>query len=64
MDTNKRALGSGIEDPRQFGVVKVNETARWTGFVKKPETFVTTTLSALDYFKDGDNLKKVTVFTR
>lgn len=61
MDTNQEGViwVQGIEDPRQFGVVKVNETGVITDFVEKPETFVSNlAIIGIYYFKDGDNLKK------
>lgn len=48
-----------IEDPRQFGVVKVNEAGVITDFVEKPQDFVSDlAIIGIYYFKDGDNLKK------
>ena len=61
MDTNQEGViwVQGIEDPRQFGVVKVNETGVITDFIEKPETFVSNlAIIGIYYFKDGDNLKK------
>lgn len=61
MDTNQEGViwVQGIEDPRQFGVVKVNEAGVITDFVEKPETFVSNlAIIGIYYFKDGDNLKK------
>ncbi|MBC7695923.1 MAG: nucleotidyltransferase [Burkholderiales bacterium] len=61
MDTNQAGViwVQGIEDPRQFGVVKVNEEGVITDFVEKPETFVSNlAIIGIYYFKDGDNLKK------
>ncbi len=61
MDTNQAGViwVQGIEDPRQFGVVKVNEAGVITDFVEKPETFVSNlAIIGIYYFKDGDNLKK------
>lgn len=47
-----------IEDPRQFGVVKVNEAGVITDFVEKPQDFVSDlAIIGIYYFKDGDNLK-------
>lgn len=46
-----------IEDPRQFGVVKVNENGFITDFVEKPEQFVSDlAIIGIYYFKDGENL--------
>jgi len=48
-----------IEDPRAFGVVKVNTDNVITDFVEKPETFVSDlAIIGIYYFRDGDNLKK------
>lgn len=61
MDTNQEGViwVQAIEDPRQFGVVKVNESGVITDFVEKPETFVSDlAIIGIYYFKDGDNLKK------
>jgi glucose-1-phosphate thymidylyltransferase len=61
MDTNQEGViwVQAIEDPRQFGVVKVNESGVITDFVEKPETFVSNlAIIGIYYFKDGDNLKK------
>ncbi len=43
-----------IEDPRAFGVVKVNEQNKITDFVEKPQTFVSDlAIIGIYYFKDG-----------
>jgi glucose-1-phosphate thymidylyltransferase len=48
-----------IEDPRAFGVVKIDENNTITDFVEKPETFVSDlAIIGIYYFKDGANLKK------
>lgn len=47
-----------IEDPRQFGVVKVNSENVITDFVEKPQTFVSDlAIIGIYYFRDGDYLK-------
>lgn len=47
-----------IEDPRQFGVVKVNESGVITDFVEKPQTFVSDlAIIGIYYFRDGENLR-------
>jgi glucose-1-phosphate thymidylyltransferase len=47
-----------IEDPRQFGVVKLNDQGVITDFVEKPQTFVSDlAIIGIYYFKDGDYLK-------
>jgi glucose-1-phosphate thymidylyltransferase len=49
---------SKIEDPRQFGVVKVNADGVITDFVEKPQSFVSDlAIIGIYYFKDGDYLK-------
>lgn len=61
MDTEKEGViwVQKIEDPRQFGVVKLNNSGVITDFVEKPETFVSDlAIIGIYYFKDGDNLKK------
>mgnify|MGYP003335731996 CR=1 FL=1 len=48
-----------IEDPRQFGVVKINSDNVITDFVEKPQDFVSDlAIIGIYYFRDGDNLKK------
>ncbi|MFN4233443.1 MAG: sugar phosphate nucleotidyltransferase [Bacteroidia bacterium] len=48
-----------VEDPRAFGVVKLNEKNEITDFVEKPEHFVSDlAIIGIYYFKDGENLKK------
>jgi glucose-1-phosphate thymidylyltransferase len=48
-----------IDDPRMFGVVKVNEHNVITDFVEKPQTFVSDlAIIGIYYFKDGEYLKK------
>jgi len=47
-----------IEDPRNFGVVKLDSENFITEFVEKPETFVSDlAIIGIYYFKDGENLK-------
>ncbi len=61
MDTEKEGViwVQKIEDPRQFGVVKLNNSGVITDFVEKPEQFVSDlAIIGIYYFKDGDNLKK------
>lgn len=60
MDTEKEGViwVQKIEDPRQFGVVKLNNAGVITDFVEKPEHFVSDlAIIGIYYFKDGDNLK-------
>lgn len=48
-----------IEDPRQFGVVKVNTDNIITDFIEKPQTFVSDlAIIGIYYIKDGAYLKK------
>lgn len=47
-----------IEDPRAFGVVKLNEKNEITDFVEKPETFVSDlAIIGIYYVKDGLQLR-------
>lgn len=47
-----------IDDPRAFGVVKLNENNIITDFVEKPEHFVSDlAIIGIYYFKDGEYLK-------
>ncbi|MEQ9188581.1 MAG: sugar phosphate nucleotidyltransferase [Cryomorphaceae bacterium] len=47
-----------IEDPSQFGVVKVNEAGAITDFVEKPKTYVSDlAIIGIYFFKDGGHLK-------
>jgi len=48
-----------VDDPKPFGVVKVNKQFEITDFVEKPEHFVSDlAIIGIYYFKDGANLKK------
>lgn len=61
MDTDQEGViwVQKIEDPRQFGVVKLNANNEITDFVEKPQEFVSDlAIIGIYYFKDGDNLKK------
>ncbi|HMT29447.1 MAG TPA: sugar phosphate nucleotidyltransferase [Bacteroidia bacterium] len=50
---------SKIDDPRMFGVVKLDGSGVITDFVEKPQTFVSDlAIIGIYYIKDGDNLKK------
>jgi glucose-1-phosphate thymidylyltransferase len=47
-----------IEDPRAFGVVKVNDQNVITDFVEKPQEFVSDlAIIGIYYFRDGANLR-------
>jgi glucose-1-phosphate thymidylyltransferase len=48
-----------IDDPRQFGVVKVNNDGIITEFVEKPTEFISDlAIIGIYYFKDGEYLKQ------
>lgn len=48
-----------IEDPKAFGVVKINDKNVITDFVEKPEQFVSDlAIIGIYYIKDGANLRK------
>jgi len=48
-----------VDDPKPFGVVKLNEKNVITDFVEKPEHFVSDlAIIGIYYFKDGDYLKR------
>lgn len=47
-----------VEDPKPFGVVKLNDKNQITDFVEKPEHFVSDlAIIGIYYFQDGENLK-------
>lgn len=47
-----------VDDPKPFGVVKINEQNMITDFVEKPDHFVSDlAIIGIYYFKDGANLK-------
>lgn len=49
---------SRIDDPRMFGVVKLDNKGVITDFVEKPQTFVSDlAIIGIYYFKDGENLR-------
>jgi len=61
IDKNKDAIvwTQKVEDPRAFGVVKLNEKQEIEAFVEKPQQFVSDlAIIGVYYFKDGNNLKK------
>lgn len=61
MDTEQEGViwVQKIDDPSQFGVVKLDEKGFITDFVEKPQTFISDlAIIGIYYFKDGDNLKK------
>ncbi|WP_375416946.1 sugar phosphate nucleotidyltransferase [uncultured Hymenobacter sp.] len=48
-----------VEDPRPFGVVSLNEQGQITGFVEKPEQFVSDlAIIGIYYFQDGEYLRR------
>jgi glucose-1-phosphate thymidylyltransferase len=48
-----------VEDPRPFGVVKLNERGEITDFVEKPETFVSDlAIIGIYFFQDGAYLRR------
>lgn len=60
-DLDKSADGTiwvhKVENPSQFGVVKINDNNAITDFVEKPSEFVSDlAIIGIYYFKDGDNL--------
>ncbi|MGN6647164.1 MAG: sugar phosphate nucleotidyltransferase [Cytophaga sp.] len=61
LDTSKEGIiwVQKVEDPKPFGVVKLNDKNEITDFVEKPEHFVSDlAIIGIYYFQDGDNLKK------
>ena len=61
VDTNKDGIiwVQKIQDPRQFGVVKLDKEGFITDFVEKPQTFISDlAIIGIYYFKDGAYLKK------
>ena len=61
MDTEQEGViwVQKIKDPKQFGVVKLNNDGVISDFVEKPQQFVSDlAIIGIYYFKDGDNLKK------
>lgn len=61
MDTEQEGViwVQKIEDPKQFGVVKLNAENIITDFIEKPQEFVSDlAIIGIYYFKDGENLKK------
>lgn len=61
MDTEQEGViwVQKIDDPSQFGVVKLDASGSITDFVEKPQTFVSDlAIIGIYYFKDGDYLKQ------
>ena len=47
-----------VEDPKPFGVVKLNEEGIITDFVEKPQEFISDlAIIGIYYFRDGENLR-------
>ena len=48
-----------VDDPKPFGVVKINETGLISAFVEKPQEFISDlAIIGIYYFKDGENLRQ------
>lgn len=61
MDTEQEGViwVQKIEDPRQFGVVKINSEGEITEFAEKPQEFISDlAIIGIYYFKDGEYLKR------
>lgn len=61
MDSSKEGIiwVQKVEDPKPFGVVKIDADNVITDFVEKPQDFVSDlAIIGIYYFKDGDYLKK------
>ncbi len=60
LDTTQEAIiwVNKVDDPKPFGVVKINEEGVITEFHEKPQEFISDlAIIGIYYFKDGDNLK-------
>jgi len=60
LDTNKDGIiwVQSVEDPRAYGVIKMDEDAVITDFVEKPEEFVSDlAIIGIYFFKDGAKLR-------
>ncbi len=61
IDKNREAIiwTHKVEDPKAYGVVKLNDLGEIEAFVEKPKDFVSDlAIIGVYYFKDGANLKK------
>lgn len=61
MDSSKEGIiwVQKVEDPKPFGVVKIDNNGVITDFVEKPQEFVSDlAIIGIYYFKDGDYLRK------
>lgn len=58
LDGDSTIFVQEVEDPRPFGVVKLDENQNITDFVEKPQHYVSNlAIIGIYYFKDGANLK-------
>jgi glucose-1-phosphate thymidylyltransferase len=60
LDTSKEGIiwVQKVDDPKPFGVVKLNAQNEITAFVEKPETFISDlAIIGIYYVKDGNNLR-------
>jgi len=60
LDENKDSViwVQKVDDPKPFGVVKINEAGLISAFVEKPQEFVSDlAIIGIYYFKDGENLR-------
>ena len=61
MDTSQEGIiwVQKVDDPRPFGVVKINDQGHITDFVEKPQDFVSDlAIIGIYYFKDGAYLRR------
>ncbi len=61
LDDNKEGIiwVNQVENPEQFGVVKLQADGSIEGFVEKPKEFVSDlAIIGIYYFRDGENLRK------
>lgn len=61
IDATKDAIvwAQQVDDPSQFGVLKLDEAGEISAFVEKPKTFVSNlAIIGVYYFKDGENLRE------
>ena len=61
LDDNKEGIiwVNQVDNPEQFGVVKLHDDGSIEGFVEKPKEFVSDlAIIGIYYFRDGENLRK------
>lgn len=61
LDDNKEGIiwVNQVDNPEQFGVVKLHDDGSIEGFVEKPKDFVSDlAIIGIYYFRDGENLRK------